>query len=218
MPVERAYPVYSGKLSALTGWLGAFEAQWTQENPIDLDFSVARCNACIKVCLEHAIDFSYQIDLTRCRDHRDCVAACGAIGAIDFDRRETTRGDKFDLVLDLRRDPWFRMPTPPQGYFAPGADALTQLKAVAALTALTGEFEKPKYFNFKASICPTAARAGCTNCIDACDTAAIRPDGDRIFVEPHLCMAAGRARPCVHPARSPSRTRRRPTWASGYAR
>ena len=37
-----------------------------------------------------------------CKDHRACVAACGAIGAIDFDRRETARGARFDAVLDLQ--------------------------------------------------------------------------------------------------------------------
>jgi len=34
---ERAFPVHSGKLDRLSGWLGAFEAAWTQDNPIDLD-------------------------------------------------------------------------------------------------------------------------------------------------------------------------------------
>src|SRR5207244_1105816 len=82
------------------GWLGAFEAAWSQENPIDLDVCT-RCNACIKVCPEEAIDWSYQIDLDRCRDHRKCVVACGAIGAIDFDRSDLARSEAFDLVLDL---------------------------------------------------------------------------------------------------------------------
>src|SRR4030095_3521055 len=32
LPLERAFPVWSGKATALSGWLGAFELEWRQEN------------------------------------------------------------------------------------------------------------------------------------------------------------------------------------------
>jgi ferredoxin len=192
LPAVRDYPVYSGRVASVSGWLGAFEVQWAQENPIDLDVCV-RCNACIKACPEHAIDWSYQIDLDRCADHRRCVAACGEVAAIDFARRDVARSERFDLVLDLGQTAVLRMPQPPQGYFAPGPDPVAQAKAVTELAAMTGEFEKPKYFAYKASICAHARsrQIGCTACIDVCSTEAIREDGDHVFVEPHLCMGCG---------------------------
>lgn len=194
MPAERRYPVFSGRPRAVRGYLGAFEVEWDQANPIDLE-TCTRCNACIRVCPEQAIDFSYQIDLDKCKAHRQCVKACGEIGAIDFGRSETLRSDNFDLVLDLSREPLIRLEQPPQGYFAPRNDPLEQALAARELARMVGEFEKPKFFLYKESICAHSRSeiTGCTRCIEVCSTRAIRGDTaeNRVVVEPHLCMGCG---------------------------
>ncbi|MDP1537879.1 MAG: 4Fe-4S binding protein [Burkholderiales bacterium] len=194
MPAERRYPVYSGRIIALDGYLGAFTAQWEQRNPVDLD-ACTRCGACIEVCPEQAINFSYQIDLDKCKSHRKCVTACGSVGAIDFERPAVAREDRFDLVLDLSAVPQIRLHQPPQGYLAPGKDPLEQSLAVAKLVQLTGVFEKPKFFVYKEKICAHARSEiiGCTACIDVCSTGAISSllKENRVAIEPHLCMGCG---------------------------
>ena len=188
---ERRYPVLAGQINRLTGWLGAFELNWTRSNPIDLDLCT-RCNACLSACPEGAIGFDYQIDSSLCKSHRACVKVCGVAGAIDFGREPETLSEKFDLVLDLRATPAFTQHALPQGYFRwDGQDSRTLLK----VRSLVGEFEKPKFFNYKQKLCAHSRneKIGCNACIDVCSASAISSEKNRqqIKVNPNLCVGCG---------------------------
>ncbi|MBL8340534.1 MAG: 4Fe-4S binding protein [Rubrivivax sp.] len=214
-------PVHHGRLQQISGWLGAFEVQWLNDQPIDLDLCT-RCNACIEVCPEGAIGFDYRIDLAACKRHRECVRVCEAAGAIDFARAAEAVSQRFDLVLDLREQPAFTMHQPPQGYRHAGRDERALVDAVLALREMSGEFEKPRFFRYTERLCAHSRneRTGCSACIDVCSARAIRSDASRkgktggrpargpvpgagqtatlppaagggVVVEPHLCVGCG---------------------------
>jgi ferredoxin len=192
----------------LSGWLGAFELQWTQNNPIDLDLCT-RCNACVAACPEGAIGLDYQIDSALCKSHRACVKVCGAAGAINFDRQGEARSETFDLVLDLRATPGFTQHALPQGYFFVGPQAFEPtgrapalvpgrvdlMGAVLQLRALVGEFEKPRFFVYKQKLCAHSRneKIGCSACIAVCSAHAISSETARqaIKVNPNLCVGCG---------------------------
>lgn len=197
-PMERRWPVHAGELAEVKGWLGAFEVQWRNGNPIDLD-RCTRCNACIDVCPEGAIDTLYQIDLDLCKGHRACVKACRDAMAIDFGRVDAPQAlsGQFDLIFDLSDAPIFTQHQPPQGYFHAGADVGRQLTASLSLLQMVGEFEKPRFFQYKESICAHGrnGQVGCDACVQVCSASAISSqwkDGrGSVHVTPNLCVGCG---------------------------
>lgn len=99
----------------------------------------------------------------------------------------------FDLVLDLTESPHLPQTVSPLGYFAPGDDQQALVEALQQLPDLVGEFDKPKFFNYKASICAHSRRGiqACNQCVEACPAEAIHSAGDLVSINTSLCQGCG---------------------------
>ncbi|WP_070989854.1 4Fe-4S binding protein [Halofilum ochraceum] len=100
--------------------------------------------------------------------------------------------ETFDLVVDLDRPAAIRRQKLPLGYFAPG-DETALAEVLDGLPDLVGDFDKPRYFDYDPNLCVHGSRgqSGCTNCLDSCATEAIHSLGERIEVDPFLCLGCG---------------------------
>ncbi|HZX26098.1 MAG TPA: 4Fe-4S binding protein, partial [Telluria sp.] len=100
---------------------------------------------------------------------------------------------QFDLILDLCDPPLLARHTLPHGYFAPGLDDEARAAVIGELAGMTGVFEKPKYFVYRAARCGHGrnGKTGCSACIDVCSAEAITSAGERIDVDTHLCAGCG---------------------------
>ncbi|MEH8202788.1 4Fe-4S binding protein [Aeromonas veronii] len=105
---------------------------------------------------------------------------------------EQPREPRFDLVADLGRAPLFALERPPVGYLHL-ADDQELAERLAELCALTGIFDKPRYFRLDLEACAFTARGvpGCSRCLDVCPTDALKPINGRIQIDPHLCQGFG---------------------------
>lgn len=102
---------------------------------------------------------------------------------------------KCDVILDLTGDPpLFPAHEKRDGYLrADPADPVAVQKAIFDASDMVGEFEKPRYVDFKTDLCAHSRSkvTGCTRCLDVCPAGAIQPNGDTVLIDPYLCGGCG---------------------------
>ncbi len=98
-----------------------------------------------------------------------------------------------DIVLDLCSEPTLTMALKPPGYVFADATQDDPAEMIPLLEDLVGTFDKPRYFNYDASLCAhgRSGKAGCTRCIDACPAEAITSLINTIEVDPFRCQGGG---------------------------
>ncbi|UCM44032.1 4Fe-4S dicluster domain-containing protein [Aeromonas dhakensis] len=120
-----------------------------------------------------------------------------SLAALCFPQQATVSSEpRFDLVADLGTTPLFALERPPVGYLHLVDDVgLAERLAgqLAELCALTGIFDKPRYFRLDPEACAFTARGvpGCSRCLDVCPTDALKHVNGRIQIDPHLCQGFG---------------------------
>lgn len=128
-------------------------------------------------------------NMTLIKDSINTIDGWMGAFSVQLDKQEF----KVDLVLDLSEQPMMTTAVLPLGYFAPRNNAQVLAETLQQLPDLIGTFDKPRYFNYKASICAHSRRqlSGCEQCIQACPAEAISSAGDSVSVNPSLCQGCG---------------------------
>lgn len=116
-------------------------------------------------------------------------------GTLGFEPARQGASARCDLILDLTGGaPLFPAHGRRDGYLRPDPNSPAQVaRALADIADLLGEFEKPRYIDFKADLCAHARsrKTGCTRCLDVCPTGAVTPNGDAVAIDPHVCAGCG---------------------------
>ncbi|HYG89950.1 MAG TPA: 4Fe-4S dicluster domain-containing protein [Azospirillum sp.] len=115
--------------------------------------------------------------------------------ALAFEPARHGAASRCDIILDLTGGaPLFPAHTKRDGYLRPDPDSPAQVaRALFEAADLVGEFEKPRFIDFKADLCTHSrnTKTGCTRCLDVCPTGAIAPAGDTVQIDPHVCAGCG---------------------------
>jgi ferredoxin len=133
------------------------------------------------------------IALITTEDEIEVQGHLGAFIVTRVDSHGNTQTLTADILLDLNVVPINKMQMLPPGYIHALIDDENALDVKAQVSGWVGEFDKPKYFNYDASICAHSVngKTVCTNCIDACPAGAIQSLADWIQVDPYLCQGGG---------------------------
>lgn len=171
LAAAEGFLAWEGKAQSLKGYLGAFEVAWCANGVEQMPAAPPVGQSAGTVVL----------------------ASSGEAPVVQFDAARKLYTGYFDLILDFCIPAHFRMPQPPQGYYAVGRDLARLEAACTELVEMVGEFEKPRFFAYKEKICAhsRSRKSGCNLCIEVCSTSAISSDGDHVKVDAHLCMGCG---------------------------
>ncbi|MEQ8326926.1 MAG: 4Fe-4S binding protein [Parvibaculum sp.] len=116
-------------------------------------------------------------------------------GQLGFDAAKNNAFSECDLILDLTGgQPLFPAAEKRDGYLRPDpGDPAAVQRALFDIADMVGEYDKPRYVNYRAEICAhsRSRKTGCTRCLDVCPTGAITPDGDAVRIDPLVCAGCG---------------------------
>jgi ferredoxin len=122
-------------------------------------------------------------------------ASASSRDRLDFGKGKPETELTCDLILDLTGEaPLFPGAEKRDGYARPDPSNPAALqKALFELTALVGEFEKPRYVAYDIDLCAHSRSTitGCSLCLDICPTSAIQSSGDGVVFDPFVCAGCG---------------------------